>query len=392
MQNVQRKSTHVYDYAIIGSGLSGLAVANALGKISSNILLIESADTFGGFNRSIQTPFGPVNNGLRFLPDTDLSQKAISFLEMLLMTSLSPESLELPPLTYEAGGLKNFVGFGDQPPAFYDEISYFTANRSLKTNLEPHEWTQILHSHLNCDFLPRSYVTKFHQENNQITHLTINGQKTVNALNFIYCGPMKSLRTLLPEGALSHRAMNKMSKNSYWTAVCLDLLHGQKQSELSQQIHVLNGTTQDDLGPCVGVFHPASQLNDETLQYSQWMSFINDEEAEDTELVGAALKKMKRQIKRAYPQAFEQMKFERILVVPSYSGDGDLKLSANQTLPGISNFWVASAQAHHQRNILGSLLQAELVTSALGCHPMGHQIETTQSSAQESLVTSEALS
>lgn len=387
MQNAQRKSSHVYDYAIIGSGLSGLAIANALGKISSNIVLIESADSFGGFNRSIQTPFGPVNNGLRFLPDTDLSQKAISFLEMLLMTSVAPKSVELPPMTFEAGGLKNFVGFGDQSPAFYDEITYFTAARSVKTNLEPHEWTQILNSHLNCDFMPRSYVTKFHLENDQITQLTINGQKNIQALNFIYCGPMKSLRTLLPEGALSHRAMNKMTKNHYWTAVCLDLLHGEKQTEAEQQIHVLNGTTQDDLGPCVGMFHAPAELNGENLQYSQWMTFIDDEEAEDTELVGAALKKMKRQIKRAYPQAFEKMKFERILVVPSYSGDGDLKLSANQTLPGIPNFWVASAQAHHQRNILGSLLQAELVTSALGCHPMGHQVEISETAAEGNLET-----
>ena len=384
MQKEQRKSNHVYDYAIIGSGLSGLALANALGKISSNIILLESADTFGGFNRSIQTPFGPVNNGLRFLPETDLSHKAISFLEMLLMTSLSPKSLDLPPLTFEAGGLKNFIGFGDHPPAFYEEISYFTANRSLKTELEPHEWTQILHSHLTCDFLPRSYVTKFNQEEGRVTSLTINGQKNINALNFIYCGPMKSLKTLLPEGILSHRAMNKMSKTPYWTAVCLDLLHGKKQTELEQQVHVLNGTTNDDLGPSVGIFHAPSELNGETLQYSQWMTFINDEEAEDTELVGAALKKMKRQIKRAYPDALEQLKFERILVVPSYSGDGDLKLSGNQTLAGLENFWVASAQAHHQRNILGSLLQAELVASALGCHPMGHQVETAQTSTEES--------
>jgi hypothetical protein len=358
--------------------------------VSSNIILLESADTFGGFNRSIQTPFGPVNNGLRFLPDTDLSQKAISFLEMLLMTSLSPKSIDLPPITYEAGGLKNFIGFGEKPPAFYEEISYFTANRSLKTDLEPHEWTQILHSHLTCDFLPRSYVTKFNQENGHVTSLTVNGQKNIQALNFIYCGPMKSLKNLLPEGILSHRALNKMSKNTYWTAVCLDLLHGEKQTDLAQQVHVLDGTTHDDLGPSVGVFHPAAEINGEILQYSQWMTFINDEEAEDTELIGTALKKMKRQIKRAYPQSLEKLKFERILVVPSYAGDGDLKLSANQTLTGLDNFWVASSQAHHQRNVLGSLLQAELVASALGCHPMGHQIQVNTSEASTEL--SQALS
>ncbi|MEZ0390744.1 MAG: NAD(P)-binding protein, partial [Pseudobdellovibrionaceae bacterium] len=113
MQSTSRKSNHIYDYAVIGSGLAGLTVANALSRMTSNVILIESADTFGGLNRSIQTPFGAVNNGLRYLPDSELSQKAIAFLEMLLMTSLSPESFEAPPMTYEAGGLRPFVGFGN---------------------------------------------------------------------------------------------------------------------------------------------------------------------------------------------------------------------------------------------------------------------------------------
>lgn len=372
MQTPSRKSNHVYDYAVIGSGLSGLAIANALSRITSNVLLIESNDTFGGLNRSIQTPFGAMNNGLRYLPETELSQKAIAFLEMLLMTSLSPESTEAPPMTYEAGGLRPFVGFGNNPPAFYDEVSYFSAPRSLKTQLEAHEWTHVLYSQFTGEFLPKAYVTKFHQDGNRITHLTVNGQKTVQALNFIYCGPVKSLKTLLPEGALAPKAYQKLIKNTYWTAVGLDLLHNHPVTDLTN-IHILNGTTQDEIGPCVGMFHPAAEVNGENLQYSQWLTFLEDEEAEDTEIVGAALKKIKRQIKRAYPDALENLKFERILVVPSFSGNGDLKLSGNQTLPGIENFWVGSSQMHQQKNLLGSLLQAELITSALGCHPLEMQ-------------------
>jgi hypothetical protein len=377
MQPTSRKSNHLYDYAVIGSGLTGLAVANALSRVTSNLILIESADTFGGLNRSIQTPFGAVNNGLRYLPETELAQKAVAFLEMLLMTSLTPESQEAPPMSYEAGGLRPFVGFGNNPPAFYDEISYFTAPRSLKTALEAHEWTQILYSHFTGEFLPKSYVTKFHQEGNQITHLTVNGQKTIHALNYIYCGPVKSLKTLLPEGALAPKALQKLSKNQYWTAVGVDLLHNHPVTDL-KNIHILNGTTQDEIGPCVGQFYPAADVNGENLQYSQWITFVEDEEAEDTEVVGAALKKVKRQIKRAYPDALENLKFERILVVPSYAGNGDLKLSGNQTLPGLENFWVGSAQMNPQKNLLGALLQAEMITSALGCHPLDQAAQPSE--------------
>jgi glycine/D-amino acid oxidase-like deaminating enzyme len=46
MQNTKKSSSHVYDYAIIGSGLSGLAIAAALSKETSNIILLESRDSF----------------------------------------------------------------------------------------------------------------------------------------------------------------------------------------------------------------------------------------------------------------------------------------------------------------------------------------------------------
>lgn len=368
MSNV-KKSNHVYDYAIIGSGLTGLAVANAISKFTSNTVLIESAETFGGINRSIQTPMGPVNNGLRFLPDTELSHKAIAFLEMLLMTSLQPESVETQAMTYDSGNLKSFLGFGNNPPEFYDEISYFTHQRALKTQLEPHEWTQILFNHYRGDFLPRSYATKFHKEGDRVTSVTINGQKNILALNFIYCGPVKSLKLLLPEGTLNSRALGKLAKNDYWTAVGIDFLHSGKICEIPN-MHILNGTTVDEIGPCVGQFLNAEEINGEFKQYSQWLTFMNDEEAEDSELIGAALKKAKRQIKRAYPTAFDKIDFERIIVVPSFSGNGELKVNSNQTIPGLDNLWIGSGQMHAQRNLLGSLLQAEFIASALGCHPL----------------------
>jgi hypothetical protein len=376
-----KNTSHIYDYVIVGSGLTGLCVANALSRTTSNVLLIESGDLPGGLNRTINSPTGAVNNGLRFLPDSELAHKAMAFLEMLLAQNLSPIGVENPPLTFEDGHLQQFVGFGDLTPKFYDEIAPFTHTRSLATTLAPHEWTNLLFNHYKGEFMPRSYVTRFHIEGGRVQSLTVNGQKTIQAQNFIYCGPVKNLKSLLPEGTLSPRALLKLSKSEYWTAVCLDLFHNHQVTE-STAMHVLNGTTQDDLGPCVGKFLSPIDNNGEINQYSQWLTFIGDEEAEDTEVIGAALKKIKRQIKRAYPNALENLKFERILVVPSYSGNGELKVSANQTLPDVENLWIGSPQMHQQKNLLGALLQAELVVSSLGCHPLGVQIETTSSESE----------
>jgi hypothetical protein len=375
MQTTSKNKNHVYDYVIVGSGLNGLAIASALNKITTNIALIESADTFGGHNRSIQTPYGLVNNGLRFLPDTPSAQKSIGFLELLMGSPVNPQSLELPPQTFELGGLKDFVGFGDNSPKFYDEISYFFNSQTLKTDLEPHEWSQILFTQFNGDFFPRSYVTRFHQENGTFTSLTVNGQKNIMGQNFIYCGAVPSLKTLLPEGVLSSKALTKLAKGKFWTAVCLDLFHSGKVTDL-ENIHVLNGTTQDDVGPCVGKFLPATNIEGNDCQYSQWMTCVDDQESEDSEVIAVSLKKIKRQLKRAYPDALENLKFERIMVAPSFSGTGDLKLTAQQKLPGMENFWVASSSMNPQKNLLGALSQAELIASILGCHPLGAQVES----------------
>lgn len=371
------KKTHIYDYAVIGSGIVGLSVATALSKISDNVILLEGGDIACGLSRGIKTPVGPSNNGLRFFPNTESTHKALQFLSALLGQELSAEVIDASPVTYEAGGMKPFVGFGDLQPEFYDQISYYLSQGFVQPSMDVHEWTQALAANYKGHFSPRSFVTKIHVNEGQATSLTINGQKNIQTANVIYCGSVKDLRPLLEEGVLSARALQKLAKNQYWTSINLDLLHGQPVTE-NPALHVLNGTTQDDIGPCVGLFEAPQAFGEKQVQFSQWTTFIDNDEAEDTEKIGAALKKIKRQIKRAFPEATENLEFERILVVPSMAGNGDLKLNANQTLPNVPNLWIASAQMSSQKNLLGSLMQAELVCSALGCHPTGAQIEVME--------------
>lgn len=358
----------IYDYAIIGSGLTGLSIAAALSRETKNIALIEAADVPFGANKKVQFPTGPLNNGLRFVPDSILAEKAMSFLEKLLSESPITDVSEESPVTYESGNFKTFLGFGDHPPAFYEELAYFTASKRINLSLEPYQWTQRLFEQFQGDFLPRSYVTKFHKDGEKVTHVTINGSKTLYAQNFIFAGAVKDLGVLLPEDSISIRARTKLSKNTYWTALCLDLCHSKKVTD-SSAIHVLNGTTQDEIGPCVGKFQTAVEVEGGLLQASQWMTFIEQEVTEDSEVVGLALKKIKRQIKRAYPEALDNLKLERIFVAPILAGHGDIKLNANLTIPELENLWIASATVHEQKNLVGALLQAETVVASLGFVP-----------------------
>ncbi len=355
----------IYDYAVIGSGLTGLSIATALSRETKSIALIEAADVCGGTNRKVQLPTGTLNNGLRFLPDSVLSEKALRFLEGLIEQPVIADVKEEAPVTYEAGGLKTFLGFGDNPPDFYEELNYFMSSKRIELSVEPYEWTQKLFEKFKGDFLPRSYVTKFNVQDKRITHVTINGAKTIQAQNFIFTGTVRDLQVLLPDEVLSARAKSKLSKNSYWTALCLDLCHSQKVTDNSA-MHILNGTTQDEIGPCAGRFLAAVEVDGKARQASQWVTFIDFEATEDNEVVGLALKKIKRQIKRAYPEALDELLSERIFVSPIIGGTGDLKHTAHFTLSEAENLWVASATLNGQRNLVGSLLQAEIILNSLG--------------------------
>lgn len=377
---MQKKNT-VYDYVIVGSGLTALLIAKNLNRITSNILILESADVAGGANKSIQTPIGTQENGLRFFPDQDLSQKTLEFIRSSLNDEISFETQEVPAIHFESGQFHPFVGFGELAPPFYNEMNYFTAAARLVSNRPVHTWIQDLITGFTGEIATRSYVTKFLVEDGRATGVIVNGSKTINANNIIYTGPAKALRILLPEGAVSAKAVQKLAKNKYGTLVSLDLIHSAVVTD-SQAIHVLNGTTADEFGPFVGQFLAPTEDHPER-QLSQWCIMIDDDAAEDSEVLAASLKKIKKQIQRAYPNSLDNIEFERIFVSNSVSGNGDLKLSGQMTLPQVTNLWVASACMSPHANLLGALLQAEITCAALGCHPMGAQVEVTADNEAE---------
>lgn len=361
----KKNSAHVYDYIIVGAGLNGLSLAAALSNFTENILLLDGADQVGGLNRKIQFPNATINNGIRFAPATDSSEKAFSFLENILGLKIVGAKSELAPVQYEGGQLRSFLGFGDNPPEFYEQIQYFTSHANFDFKLEPYAWPELLMSKFKGDFHPRSYVTKFLETDGHVTQVMVNGAKTYNGQNFIFCGPIKALNVLLPAETISAKARQKLSKSTYWTALCLDICHRGQVTD-SQAMHILNGTTQDEIGPCAGKFLPAVEVDGEQLQTSQWITFVDEVVTEDSETVGHALKKIKRQIKRVYPEALENIKLERIMVSSMIGGNGDFKLNSDQTVGGLKNLWIASGAMNDQVNLVAALRQAELVLSSLG--------------------------
>jgi hypothetical protein len=96
------------------------------------------------------------------------------------------------------------------------------------------------------------------------------------------------------------------------------------------------------------------------------MSFVDGDEAIDEEIIASSLKKMQRQIKRAFPQITDLTRYERIVIVPDYSGTGDIKLTESLQLPKLKRLYIGSSAFSQNKNLLGVLTQSEKLLAALG--------------------------
>lgn len=358
----------IYDYIVIGSGLAGLAVATKISQETSNILLIESENALGGANKAASLKGISTDNGLRFISGAPLVKKAFQALEDLLGLKLIRTVKDNSIETYDAQGFKSFVGFGDHAPDFYSQISYFLNSKEIELTLPVHQITQLLAEKYQGETITRSFVTDITIEAGQVTQVTVNGSKHYAANNFIFAGNIRDLANLVSDDILSVRAKTKLKKENNWMAVCLDLVHEysvEEQVILKENLFLLDGTTNDSIGPCVGRFMNPHKDDKGLKQLSQWVGFIDADTAEETENIAEVIKKMKRQIKRAFPEAFESIKAERLFVSSSLSA-GELKMNSNGTLAKTQNLWIASGQVNTQVNIAGALLQAQLILASMG--------------------------
>lgn len=337
----------VYDYVVIGSGLSGLTIATALSQETSKVLLLDSADQAGGWLRKLHLPF---------VPATASAESAVTNLENLLNLKILGDVQDSAPVTYEHSTFKPFIGFGEKSPEFYDEIAYYCAPQFHQLKLHPTEWVKLLLEKFKGTFQPRSIVTKFVVENDKIQSLLINGTKKILGHNFIFCGEMKSLEFLLPQDLMNPKLRNKLAKTRTWTRASLQLTHSAPVTD-NPALHILIGTASDEIVTCVGKFEGS---------ISTWTTFVSDEEAEDPEITAQALKRIKRQIKRAYPESLNDPIQEKIVVQSEFGGHFDVKLNANQSWPDLENLWIGSSTVQNDRNVVGALKQAWLVLASLG--------------------------
>ncbi|OQW52384.1 MAG: hypothetical protein A4S09_08490 [Proteobacteria bacterium SG_bin7] len=344
-----------FDAIVIGSNLSGLMVAAGLSQ-NQRVALIDKNELPGGnFSRI---------NQFQTIPASAETERTLDFLDLLIGRNIKREKIEQHPITFEQG-FKPFVGFGDNAPICVDEIQYYLSPERFYFHEGPQDWLQILFEKFKGEFFNLSEVTKIIIENNEAKGVVINGQRQLNSKKIIFCSNPKDLVDLIPQESLPPRLRQKLGKSMLWTSVLLQLVHSQLVSE-DTRIHMLGQKSETD-GFCVGqFFSPIRIENGSVTQRSQWLTFISEADADDEELLGQSIRKLKKLIQKAFPNAFSELKYEKIMVNPSSHGKISINLEENTSIEGISGLYVVSHFPSELQNISGSLDQAEQCLRGLG--------------------------
>lgn len=337
----QRKK---FDYAVIGAGLTGAIIAKGLSRQGAKVLLLEATET--------PSPI----SGLSPLPQSPESEKALAFLQISTGLQIEVQAQDTIAKTFDSGSVKDFIGFGDSAPEYVDLLNSFLSSAELQFSVPKEEWVSRILSDFSGDLQVKSYVTAFEFENEKIKTLVINGQSKATADQIVFAGSLPQLSKLVPVEHWNAKALSKFSKMKSWTSIGLDLQHSKNEVPFSpSEVWTLKGTPQDMAYPCVGRFSKDGKS-------SHWMTWIKDIDAEDTEEVAAGLKRIKRQIKQAFPELMSHIDFERIYVQPSWSATNP----GGDIFPEIENLHIFSGTLSSTPGLLGAVEQATKCLQGMG--------------------------
>lgn len=348
IQQSQLKTS--YDAIVIGGGLSGLMTATALQNEGRKVLVLD---------RNPQATASCRHLGLDALPYSATSGPALEFLQRFC-EPINFWTVEAGPVTYEAG-FKPFVGFGEQSPRFVGELDYYLSPQTLFFKVgELDRCLSAMTTQFKGDHLAGYQVTQIHTLSGHVTGLTLGHGKIIRTGSLVFCDHANWLPTVLAADALSKKTLKSLTKTELWTSILLETTLKKKISE-RPEMHLLMGGK--DLGDIFwGFFSP-----DEVHQTCQWMGLIPAEDTADSEMVATTLKKIQKQIKRAYPEFYEFVEKEHISVNYASHGSLEIALTDQQTLVGLQNLWMIPQPSPQQKNLLGLLQQTLLVLQSLGC-------------------------
>lgn len=344
--------------AIVGSDLSAVILAHLLSSEHElNTVLISAKQSMEDFRKGAEEHPISIDESLDFFPADEKSEEALAWLaEKVLGESVAGEIKETIPSTFESGEFKKFVGFGERKLTTIDAVEYYLQQRQQSLTLSPNQWVDLLLKQFKGEVIDRAQPTQILVEEGHVKALVINETKRIEADRFIFCGSSRDLLELVPQDVLPGRVRQKIAKAKLFHRLNLNLTFSEDMEHQSE-IHVLMGT-KDDFEPVIGQFQYMESEEGQKRLTSSWTYLMNNDEYEDPESMTSIVKYMKRQIKRAYPEAFEVVASESISVSRDSHGHLDLE---DTRVKGIDNFFIGSSHLGDGQSHLAKITAAKRV-------------------------------
>jgi hypothetical protein len=333
-----------FDTVIVGGGLTGLFLAHRLHHSGKSVALFEAREMLGGRYRRPNPTLPYSSPGLDFIPATQEDLAVLEWLKNVSPVPLNIETREHHPLLFDEGRWRPFVGFGESEFASIGELSSLSRTQELLVTPGLEQLTRALVEQLPIDAHTLSEVTGFKTANGRVSEVTVNGDKSYRADRFIFTGYPTAIAALLPDADLSAKHRTRLAKMESWTAVTLDIRNASPLADDSS-IRIFTHSAKE-FQPVFGRAHGL---------HSKWMTLVPGERGTEHEFVGQCIRHIKRQLKRAWPQALEGDLQEKIFVQPNAFGQHSLKTKEVFRWPELPNLYLANHGLSALANELGAL-------------------------------------
>lgn len=355
-----RTSQKQFDFIIYGATLEGLLTGYYLHQKGFKTVVLEASDKAGGFFSSIENSKASIHSLFTSPSYDDNSVRLADWIKNhFAFDNLKIIKKSLPPITFEKGHFEPFVGFGENAPKEVEFLQDFIFADRLEFSPLVNEWIKaILTSGLEIRY--NSNLTAINVVEGKIADITINDKDTLIPKNFIFAENPVNLIEFFEAGTtgaefVNAKAIARLSKGTFWSTLQLSVAHKAPVTD-KEEIHVLYGTQKNPV-VSVGKFQGNT---------SQWISFISADVPDINEEGVQILKEMKRQIKRAYPEALDALEFDKIALWPQTHGYIELKAKHFGQLEGIDNIGLCSNHlVEHANPFIGSLTAVQYMIEML---------------------------
>lgn len=335
-----------YDTLIIGGGLTGLVLAHRLHHAGQRIALLDARETLGGSSRRQST--------VEFFPGTDANIELLEWARSISPVPLHVSSREHRPQVYDEGKWRAFSGFGETAFASVGELGHLSHPHEVVLDPGAEQLVRALAEQLPIAPSTLNEVTGLTIADGRVASVSVNGDRTLEAENVIFTAHPALLHTFIEGDGLPAKHRTRLAKMQGWTSVTLELHHQTPLVEDdSVRVFVHNAK---EFEPVVGrVFG----------ERSIWMTLVPFEKDSEHEFVGQCIRHIKRQLKRAWPEALEGQHEDRIYVQANAYGQYSLKTRHGLVLPEIANLYIANHALGTSTGTLGSLEVARTAETLL---------------------------